>query len=58
MIKLLIHKSFHLFEVVKGRENDVMTSSDKTHGGKQLQHESFGPVAAGEGLDIWIQMDG
>lgn len=41
--------SFHLFEVVKSRKNDVMSSSDKTHGGQQLQHKGFGPAAALEG---------
>lgn len=51
MITFLIKKnpnSFHLFEVVKSRENDVMSSSDETHGSQQLQHEGFGPVAAEE----------
>lgn len=45
-------KMFHLFEVVKSRKNDVMSSSDKTHGSQQLQHKGFGSVAALEGLDM------
>lgn len=32
-----------LFEVVKGGEDDVMTSSHQTHGRQQLQHQSFSP---------------
>lgn len=34
--------SSDLFKVVKGREDDVMASSHQTHGGQQLQHQSFG----------------
>lgn len=33
-----------LFEVVKGGQDDVMTSSHQTHGSQQLQHQSFGPA--------------
>lgn len=35
--------STDLFEVVKGGEDDVMTSSHQTHGRQQLQHQSFSP---------------
>ena len=32
-----------LFEVVEGGEDDVMTSSNQTHGCQQLQNQSLGP---------------
>lgn len=39
---------FHLFKIVKGRENDVVSSSDETHGSQQLQNKSFGPATTEE----------
>lgn len=44
---------FHLFKIVKGRENDVVSSSDETHGSQQLQNKSFGPATTEEdGWDV------
>jgi hypothetical protein len=34
----------YLFEVVKGREDDIMAPSHETHGCQQLQHEGLGSV--------------
>lgn len=46
-------KLFHLFKIVKGRENDVVSSSDETHGSQQLQNKSFGPATTEEdGWDV------
>lgn len=43
----------HLFKIVKGRENDVVSSSDETHGSQQLQNKSFGPATTEEdGWDV------
>lgn len=42
---------FYLFEVVKSRKNDAMSSPDEAHRSEQLQHEGFSPVAA-EGKQV------
>lgn len=55
LTKSCCHRNIHLLEVVKSRKNDVVSSSDETHGGQQLQHESFGPATVedgGGGLDV------
>lgn len=36
----------YLFKVIKSWENDLMTSSNQTHGSQQLQHQSFSPASA------------
>lgn len=38
-----IEVSRNLFEVVKGREDDVMAAPHKANGRQQLQDQSFGP---------------
>lgn len=47
--EILMQNSFNLFEAVKSRENNVVSSPDKTDSRQQLQHKGFGPVAAEEG---------
>lgn len=38
----------HLFEVVKCREDDLMTSSDETDGSQQLKNQGFRPTSTGD----------
>lgn len=42
----------HLFEVVESGQDDLVASSDQTHGSQQLQDQSFGP---GSGGDHWLE---
>ncbi len=44
----------YLFEMVKSSKDDLVSSSDQTHSGQQLQNQGFGPAECKQ-KDIYIR---